>query len=211
MDTTDRFSRTLHQLAIALHGLGAVSPAGTNLHMPDHPTRPGTMTKEAVGWVAVCMRRIQMDEGIAKEVDVPPIDSDEILVAVAPGSPAGVPYAKELKRLCGSSMAYLGLDWRNGTVTPVGTIPLSLQKVIVVDDEARDADQFLQLFSVLGYLGLDVRSVLVAIDHEQGTKEELADWRCRLLSVFTVRDLTKLLADTGHFEASDCIGSPVGS
>ena len=155
-----------------------LSPFYLNLRTANN--KNGPLTQEVVDQAASCMQMMVANEG--SEFD-----------AVAGFPRAGDPFAKSLASFMGKSLVKLNKyehDGKRKVASLELPIPVSIRRVLGVDDLITRADTKREGVGVLRDEGIEVTDIAVVVDREQGGSDGLAALGCRLLAVFTI---TKLL------------------
>ena len=163
-----------------------LAPFYFHLRTPDNP-KPGPLTPGIIKIAASCMQRVQLDAKLAFDAVV--------------GVPwAGDPFAKGLAEFAG--VPCLPMDkYEHGNKRCIaslkGKVPPGVRKVLMVDDVVTEGHSKLQAINILRDAGLEVSDVMVLIDHERGGREVLAEYGCKLHSVFTAAKLLDLYSHFG--------------
>lgn len=166
-----------------------LSPIYLNLRTARHPVNPGPLTEVLMMQIGVLMSwaleaRKTSFECIAGIPDAGEPFADELVIQYRKEDPSRLRLRKESltdgTRRIASEVA--------GEFAPGN-------HVVLVDDLITQADSKIEAIRALEYQGLEVATVLVLVDRQQGGKEQLQQTGHELSSVFTLDELLSFYAD----------------
>jgi uridine monophosphate synthetase len=118
--------------------------------------------------------------------------------AVAGVPDAGEPFAHALSKLTKKPLLRM-TKWEHDGKRHIAQlqlpIPVSVKKVLLIDDVTMRAHSKVEAVDIGRDAGLEVTDIMVVIDYEQGGKDVLAARGCNMHSVFTVSEPLQLYSE----------------
>ena len=167
-----------------------LSPFYLQFRTPDNP-KPGPLTQDIIDQSASCMQMLIAINGLHFD-------------AVAGVPRAGDPFAEALARFTGKPSIPMEKYEHNGKrhiASLKGKVPLSVKKVLLVDDLITRSDSKREAIQILRDEGMKVVDVIVVVDREQGGRDGLAALNCELHSVFTITEMFGFFLEIGKIDS----------